>query len=220
MADKGPVDRRRFFRAGLRELLKPLAGAIEPYENAVRQLQRFQDKPAPAPPLAQQQSPAPAAPARVWLRPPGSIEEQAFRETCSRCGECVRVCPAQCIHIDPTGNMGDGAPYILPDEMSCVLCDGLVCMRDCPSGAIQPTAFFLIDMGTAVWHADRCTRTTVAGDECRICVDKCPVGTQALDIKGRDVVVNAEHCSGCGVCQNACPTSPKSIEVIPKAARL
>ncbi len=218
MADKGPVDRRRFFRAGLRELLKPLAGAIEPYENAMKQLQRFEDRPAPQPPAPQQSWTPPPAEARAWLRPPGSVEEQAFRETCSRCGECVKVCPAACIHIDPTGNMGAGAPYIIPDEMPCVLCDGLVCMRGCPSGAIQPTALFLIDMGTALWHADRCTRTT-AGDDCQACVERCPVGTQALSIRGREVVVGAEHCTGCGVCQNSCPTAPKSIEVIPKSAR-
>jgi hypothetical protein len=30
MSDDKPIDRRRFFREGLRELLKPLANAIDP----------------------------------------------------------------------------------------------------------------------------------------------------------------------------------------------
>jgi Pyruvate/2-oxoacid:ferredoxin oxidoreductase delta subunit len=33
-------------------------------------------------------------------------------------------------------------------------------------------------------------------------------------------VVNDDHCTGCGVCQNKCPTDPKSIVVMPKSARL
>ena len=34
-----PVNRRRFFREGLRELLKPLANAIDPVHEAVKQFE-------------------------------------------------------------------------------------------------------------------------------------------------------------------------------------
>src|SRR5438874_53336 len=104
--DEQPINRRRFFREGLRELLKPLANAIEPIERAAHQLGALEDA-AIVPPkrtmkLLQEQ--------QYWLRPPGALEESRFRDVCSRCGECVKVCPAQCIKIDPTGAKGAGAP--------------------------------------------------------------------------------------------------------------
>jgi ferredoxin-type protein NapG len=72
-------------------------------------------------------------------------------------------------------------------------------------------------MGTAVWHEQTCVRTH--GEACTMCVDHCPVGTAALDFDGHRVVVHEDGCVGCGVCQNSCPTDPKSITVTPKRLR-
>src|SRR4029078_568148 len=129
MRDDVPLNRRRFFREGLRELLKPLAKAAEPIARAMHDLGALDDSAPKATPYEH----------RAWLRPPGALEEQLFRETCSRCMACVRVCPAQCIKIDVTGVKGAGAPYIEPSEMPCVVCDGLKCMHECPTGALVPT---------------------------------------------------------------------------------
>src|ERR1700759_1268020 len=95
-----PVNRRRFFREGLRELLKPLASAVEPLHQAAKQLERMEQIVGAA-----ANTPPPNAAlklaARFPLRPPGALHEAAFLDACSRCGNCVRVCPAQCIKIDP-----------------------------------------------------------------------------------------------------------------------
>jgi ferredoxin-type protein NapG len=210
-----PVNRRRFFREGLRELLRPLAEMAEPLEEAIKQLGKLENVGAPSP------APAPYEPPRHdpvghWLRPPGALEERSFLDTCSRCGTCVSVCPAQCIKIDSTGAKGGGAPYIEPDLMPCVVCDGLVCMRDCPSGALVPTALGLIDMGTAVWKDNLCVRSK--GEDCKICVDRCPLGTVAIELTEGRIEVYEKGCIGCGVCQNYCPTTPKSIVVVPRSA--
>jgi ferredoxin-type protein NapG len=207
-----PVNRRRFFREGLRELLKPLANAIEPLHEAARHLEQMDLTSAPGKPAAPRQIPL-----NIALRPPGALEEKAFRDTCSRCGECVRVCPAQCIKIDPNGVRANGAPYIDPNEMPCVVCDGLLCMPVCPTGALVPTILGEIDMGTAIWHQDTCVRTR--GEDCTICVDKCPVGTFAIELIANDIHVKEAGCIGCGVCQFECPTSPKSIVIVPRSAR-
>ena len=209
-----PVNRRRFFREGLRELLKPLANAVEPFEEVARQLSKMDDT-FGALESAPKATPTVKGPGRSWLRPPGALDEQAFRDTCSRCGTCVSVCPAQCIKIDPTGNKGHGAPYIEPEVMPCVMCDGLVCMRDCPSGALVPTALGLVHMGTAMWKDSLCVRSK--GEQCTICIDQCPIGSVAIELRNDRVFVKEEGCTGCGVCENYCPTKPKSIVVIPKA---
>jgi ferredoxin-type protein NapG len=205
--DQRPMDRRRFFRQGLRELLKLLAKAVDPVERAARQLADLQKYDAPV----REPEPGP------WLRPPGARPESDFLMACSRCQECVRVCPAHCIKLDPTGIKGGGAPYIEPNEMPCVMCDGLLCMPACPTGALVPTDRAGIDMGTAVWDENVCVRSH--GEECTACVDHCPVGPAALEVIDNRIVVHESGCTGCGTCQSNCPTEPKSIVVQPVSAR-
>jgi ferredoxin-type protein NapG len=205
-SDDKPLARRRFFREGLGELLRPLAKAFEPMQKVAQQLADL-DQPAPEP-VRQ--------PELHWLRPPGALFEQQFRDQCQRSGECVRVCPAKAIKLDYGGVRGEGVPYIDPDEMPCVMCTGLFCMTACPSGAIQQALPEYIDMGVAVWKEHYCLRSS--GDNCTICIDRCPVGARALTLVVGKVSVK-EGCTGCGVCQHDCPTSPKSIVITPKSAR-
>lgn len=194
-------NRRRFFREGLKELFKPLARAAEPIEQALREFEQIASSP-------------PSPPVKHWLRPPGALRDPQFAQTCQRCGECAKVCPAQCILIDSTGRNGDGAPYIDINTMPCVVCDGLKCMHVCPSGALRPLAIHEVDMGTARWDWHTCARRS--GENCTICIDDCPIGNVAIELRGDRVHVIEEGCIGCGVCQAHCPTSPKSIVVIPR----
>jgi len=87
-------------------------------------------------------------------------------------------------------------------------------MHHCPSGALLPTPLADIDMGTASFKEVDCLRS--ASQDCTICVDKCPVGSAALELRYGGIQVN-EGCTGCGVCEHHCPTKPKAIFVIPKA---
>ena len=209
MHEDDHVGRRKFFLDGLRELIKPLAQTVAPIERALKELEslnRGSGRPEPG-----------KAPARKWIRPPGALEEAAFRDKCSRCGICVSVCPANAIKLDPTMGRGEGFPFIVPSEMACVVCDGLHCMQNCPSGALVFTPAAEIDIGTAAWHENLCVRRL--GEDCRICVDQCPLGTAALVLEEGKVKVIADGCTGCGVCEQQCPTSPKSITVTPKSAR-
>src|SRR3954454_20129666 len=90
MPDEERFNRRRFFREGLREMLKPLSRAVEPMQRAIEQFETISAKPeAPRKP---DQLPA------VWIRPPGALfPDQSFRDTCSKCRKCIEVCPANCI---------------------------------------------------------------------------------------------------------------------------
>lgn len=205
-----PVDRRRFFRVGIAQLLRPLASAASPWTRAAKHLENLGNLASPPPPRAR-------VAANVWLRPPGALGESQFEATCTREGDCVRVCPVQAIKIDTSGKKGLGLPYIDADSSACAVCNGLKCMSVCPSGALVPTSINDIDMGTAVWWEETCVRSK--GESCKICVDHCPLGTAAIELKGNRVAVNPLGCIGCGVCQRDCPTTPKSITVIPVAAK-
>jgi ferredoxin-type protein NapG len=203
-----PVDRRRFFRLGLSEILRPLAAAAEPLERAARELGKL-DRPAPPPNQRIR--------ADVWLRPPGAVPEAKLAQTCNREGDCVRACPVRAIQIDPTGKKGDGLPFIDADVSACVVCSGLNCMSVCPTGALAKLSINDIDMGTAVWWEETCVRSK--GENCTICVDRCPLGSAAIELKNGRIAVNPLGCIGCGVCQHECPTTPRSITIIPIAAK-
>ncbi|MGA3066354.1 MAG: 4Fe-4S dicluster domain-containing protein [Tepidisphaeraceae bacterium] len=205
-----PVDRRRFFRVGLSHLLRPLTSAASPLTRAAKQLENLNKLGTSATPRAK-------VPSNIWLRPPGAIPEAKLQTTCTRGGDCVRVCPVQAIKIDPTANKGFGLPYIDADSAACAVCSGLKCMSVCPSGALKPTSINDIDMGTAVWWEQTCLRSS--GGECKICIDHCPLGSAAIELKENRVVVNPHGCIGCGICQQDCPTTPRSITVIPIAAK-
>lgn len=196
------LDRRSFFRNGLRELLRPV---VESLDEKITELSAA--------------LPGPASPSRTvsltFLRPPGARPEAEFLVKCDRNGDCVRACPADAIRIMP--GIAGGAPYIDPNLAPCVVCTTLECMTVCPTTALVPTPIKFIDMGTAVWNPNICLRPR--GEDCRICVDECPIGELAISLDEAGAVrVHEDGCVGCGVCQHRCPTIPKSIVVEPKAA--
>jgi ferredoxin-type protein NapG len=197
------MGRRAFFRRGLRHLMGPLVQSAERFTQAVERLES----------VGSPHSLPPSAEAHTLLRPPGALPEAAYLERCTRCGRCAGACPVQCIHLDPAGRVGEGAPYVDPGEGPCMLCAGLSCMGVCPTGAMAVTPLEQIHMGTAVWSELACLRS--AGTACTTCVTHCPRGAAALQLVGDKVHVIAEGCVGCGVCQNRCPAEPKAIQVAP-----
>ncbi|MCP4590142.1 MAG: 4Fe-4S dicluster domain-containing protein [bacterium] len=180
--------RRDFFREALAGIVKPLAEC-------------FQEGSEPPPD-------------RLFLRPPGAIDEGRFLDTCYRCASCVEVCPAKAISLRHVpSHPADGTPGIDPDLAACVVCDGLKCTHACPSGALVPLKrAYEIDMGLAMVSAERCLRAQ--GEACTECVDKCPIGAAAIRIANDGPPnVSASACIGCGVCQLHCPTQPKAVVV-------
>ena len=212
MAKERPINRRMFFRHGLSEMLKPLIKSAEPLRRVAKQFEDLERQSSPPPYTPPPADPMTPVSLPVYVRPPGALPEEEFKSTCSRCGECVRVCPATAIRIDYSYEVGQGMPYIDVDAQPCVMCDGLVCMHHCPSGALRPVE--QVKMGTAIWNDMHCVRTH--GDvSCTTCVDKCPAGSKALQLTDHGILVIEEGCTGCGVCQNNCPTTPKAITVQP-----
>ncbi|MBI5764007.1 MAG: 4Fe-4S dicluster domain-containing protein [Planctomycetes bacterium] len=192
-----PHDRRRFFAAGLGRILRPLADYVE------------------------KRIPVPLAAERTMLRPPGAMEESRFLETCLRCGKCADSCPANAIALSASSDPRiKGTPYVEPARQACVICEDLSCMKVCPSGALTLVDRFAIRMGIATVDHSVCARTT--GENCTICVEKCPLGSTAIyvDDDGRIAVIDPKTtgtgCTGCGVCEQYCPTRPvRAIRVMP-----
>jgi len=181
--------RRAFFRSAADKLIEPVADYLDRKMNVPRQF--------------------------ATIRPPGAIDESKFNETCQRCGDCIKACPASAIYplAESFGNAA-GTPAIDPSKSPCVVCEGLQCTHVCPSGALlsvyEP---HLIAMGVAEVYASVCVRTD--GQDCTECVDRCPFGDTAIRFDDARPPVVLDGCTGCGVCEFYCPTTPKAITIRP-----
>lgn len=197
--DATPRDRRSFFREALFSAMRPAADYLE----------------KKLPPALR----GAAADSPVLLRPPGALDEADFLDTCYRCGSCADHCPADAISLFatdvPSGSAHanlKGTPYIEPSERACVICNDLACMKACPSGALRLVDRTAIRIGMAIVDHAVCVRA--AGEVCTTCVDVCPIGRDAIRVgnDGRIEVIdpscNGLGCTGCGVCEERCPTRP------------
>ena len=149
------------------------------------------------------------------FRPPGAIEEIAFLAACTRCGDCMEVCPPRAIVKAPAGaGLAAGTPMIDPARQPCTVCEDMPCVRACPTEAlVLPEKLWEgYRLATLELVPERCIAFQKV--ECGTCARVCPVGKEALslDDEGRPVI-HAEFCVGCGVCVRACPTTPSSLKL-------
>src|SRR5439155_4114762 len=78
------------------------------------------------------------APRRYFL-PPGAADEISFLASCTRCGDCVTVCPVQAIIKAPAAaGLAAGTPMIDPGIQACVVCADMPCAWACETGSPVP----------------------------------------------------------------------------------
>lgn len=152
---------------------------------------------------------------KVYFRPPGALDELAFLAACTRCGDCIDVCPPGAIVNASAGaGFSVGTPIVDPVVQPCTVCSDMPCAQACPTGALQiPAAGWDgYRLATLELVPERCI--AFDGVECGVCARACPLGENALrlDEAGRPVIL-AEGCVGCGVCVKACVTSPSSLQL-------
>lgn len=148
------------------------------------------------------------------LRMPGAQDEAAFLARCNRCMACVRACPTGC--LKPMG-LESGiqklwTPKFVPREAGCIYdqCDQ-ACAKVCPAGAIAKQTPDQVWIGTAAVDKKRCLGWR--GKSCLVCVERCRFN--AIETNGLKPSVVVEKCTGCGACEETCPTQPSSIIVLP-----
>jgi ferredoxin-type protein NapG len=152
---------------------------------------------------------------RRYVRPPGALPEVGFLTACTRCGACVPACPVQAIRTAGTdAGLAAGTPFLDPERQPCVVCTDMPCARACPTGALS--------VPIRGWEGYRLTEleflpencVTFQGTECRVCVDACPVGEEALVVDGTGhPSLRREGCVGCGMCVRDCIARPKAFRL-------
>ncbi len=87
------------------------------------------------------------------LRPPGAVPEKNYLSLCIKCGQCLQVCPYDCIKLeDVEGKAGLGTAFIIPRDRGCYLCKAFPCILACPTGALdhESDSIDKVHMGVAI----------------------------------------------------------------------
>jgi ferredoxin-type protein NapF len=144
------------------------------------------------------------------IRPPWSLAEIHFIKHCTRCGECLKVCPEQ-ILVSSRG----GFPQVDFRVGECTFC--AACAERCPSDALDIQR----SINAAPWAVkaqvkDNCL--ALRGVVCRTCGEQCEVAA----IRFRQCIggvaqpeLSVSQCTGCGACFAPCPV--QAIELKPMA---
>ena len=159
------------------------------------------------------------------LRPPGARAERDFAAACIKCGQCVQACPYHTLRLARAEDDAPiGTPYFVPRDIPCYMCSDIPCLAACPTGALAPDLKDIAKarMGLAVIDAESCL--SWQGLRCEVCYRVCPVKGQAISIRNHPrqtskhalfvPVVHSQACTGCGMCEDACPTEQAAIRVI------
>jgi ferredoxin-type protein NapG len=153
---------------------------------------------------------------RRYIRPPGAVSEEEFIALCSKCDECIKICPHESIRkLNKDFDIADGTPIIIPEETPCYLCEDYACIKACKDGAlVEVETSEQVSMGKASINEDNCM--AYGAQFCEQCVRNCPV-PDAIYLEDIKPVVRREKCVGCGICENVCNTvnQPIAIRVSP-----
>lgn len=133
------------------------------------------------------------------LRPPWSLPEAQFIEACTRCDECISICPEKVIQKGQ-----GGFPEIVFKNSGCEFCEE--CLDVCkPKALNKPTE----DAQPWIIKAEiKSSCIAYHGTICRTCGEAC--NDEAIHFKlepGKvgEPILNLDNCTGCGFCIAMCP---------------
>jgi ferredoxin-type protein NapG len=141
----------------------------------------------------------------ILLRPPGGQNENDFIAKCIRCDRCRSACPLNAIGVASVndGLLNARTPIMNFRKGYCNFCNR--CIESCPTEALRTFDPKREWIAPAVIDPEQCIAFAKKGG-CTVCYDKCPYHAINLD-SNRRPIVDLAQCTGCGLCENVCPSN-------------
>jgi ferredoxin-type protein NapF len=148
------------------------------------------------------------------VRPPWALPEDVFQALCTRCGDCLDVCPT---HLLVKGSGGFPLADFTPGQApaGCTFC--AACVQVCTPQALKPIPAQPPWMHKAVIGAGCLAAANVV---CRTCGERCAVSAIRFPPRLGGVALaqlDAALCNGCGACLADCPTLAITLQTIAQA---
>lgn len=155
-----------------------------------------------------------------WIRPPFALDELGFLLACTRCDLCIDACQPGVLFRLPArvGLRAAGTPAMDLVSLGCPMCEGWPCVAACKPKALH----FSEPEPEAPPARPRLAVVTIktedclpySGPECGACRSACPVPGALVFVGGAKPTINADLCTGCALCREACIVTPKAIKVV------
>ncbi len=144
---------------------------------------------------------------REAIFPPWSLPDETFIAACTRCNECINVCPERILY------KGDsGFPEVDFKRRACSFCRE--CVVSCQADAFHVANKDIYNAWNLVaFVSSDCL--SMQGITCRACAEHC--ATRAirfqLQLGGKALPdVSQAACTGCGACVRPCPVNALTIK--------
>lgn len=129
------------------------------------------------------------------------------KETCAACKHpCVEACEMNIIRVHGSGHELAGIPFLSFTNGGCSYCHA--CVDACPMEFAASVAH-QVRIGLVI--LDRQTCLAWKGVLCMSCKFACGRRAIDVDVKSRPAV-NAEVCTGCGMCVGVCPKQAITVK--------
>ena len=139
------------------------------------------------------------------IRPPWAVDAERFESLCTRCDDCIAVCPTGVV------KSGDGGyPRIDFSAGECTFCGECVAVCE-PAALVRNDAEPAWSLRATIGEA--CI--ALSGVECRVCGERCEASAIRFRPRLGGVArpeLELERCTGCGACFAPCPVGAIAME--------